>query len=269
MHYFALAGGGLIVVGCFLPWIQLGALFIQRGIDNADGSIALVVGLLVVGVALFNIIKKKNEMKFIYLYAGLAIFAIGVFDLIEIKKRINEMSDALDFIQAYLDMDRLEIFWDIMGMGCWFVCLGGVILLVVGLVDIFAKSESISCEHYPSFNDIGQDFPEPPQISRTAILSGITGKYSGQQIPVPAEGLVMGRDPSLCSLVFQSTSVSRRHARLSQGLSPDNWILEDLNSTNGTFVLEKSSWVRISAPVTLSIFKRFRLGDDGNEFEIR
>lgn len=108
-----------------------------------------------------------------------------------------------------------------------------------------------------------------PFQARNTLLVGISGPYAGQQIPVPAEGLVMGRDPSLCSLVIQSQSVSRTHARLSPGPSPDSWILEDLNSTNGTFVMDKSSWVRVSAPVTLTIFKRFRLGDGGNEFEIR
>lgn len=108
-----------------------------------------------------------------------------------------------------------------------------------------------------------------PYQARNTLLVGMTGPYAGQQIPVPAEGLVMGRDPSSCSLVIQSPSVSRTHARLSPGPSPDSWILEDLNSTNGTYVLDKSSWVRVTEPVIMTIFKRFRLGDSSIEFEIR
>ena len=112
---------------------------------------------------------------------------------------------------------------------------------------------------------------QPIQVSapRTATLAGITGPYAGQQIPVPRDGIIMGRDASLCNLPVKSSSVSRKHARLYYGAGQDSLILEDLGSTNGTFILNNTSWTRISSPITLTTFGRFRLGDSENEFEIR
>jgi class 3 adenylate cyclase len=50
-----------------------------------------------------------------------------------------------------------------------------------------------------------------------------------------AEGLVVGRVPEQCHLTIDDISVSRRHLRLRQ-LSGDMLSVEDLGSTNGTFI---------------------------------
>jgi len=50
-----------------------------------------------------------------------------------------------------------------------------------------------------------------------------------------AEGIIVGRVPDQCHLTVDDISVSRRHFRLRQ-LSPETLAVEDLGSTNGTFV---------------------------------
>jgi pSer/pThr/pTyr-binding forkhead associated (FHA) protein len=45
--------------------------------------------------------------------------------------------------------------------------------------------------------------------------------------------LVIGRNP-VCDIVLPGPAVSRRHARLT--FADGNWILQDLDSTNGTVV---------------------------------
>lgn len=50
-----------------------------------------------------------------------------------------------------------------------------------------------------------------------------------------AEGIIVGRVPDLCHLAIDDISVSRRHFRLRQ-MSPEMLAVEDLGSTNGTFV---------------------------------
>lgn len=56
---------------------------------------------------------------------------------------------------------------------------------------------------------------------------------------------IIGRTPD-CDLVVPDTSVSSKHCRLSR--RGQQWILEDLGSSNGTFV----NGVRISGPTTIS-----------------
>lgn len=50
-----------------------------------------------------------------------------------------------------------------------------------------------------------------------------------------AEGVIVGRVPEQCHLTIDDISVSRRHLRLRQ-LSPEMLSVEDLGSTNGTFI---------------------------------
>lgn len=49
-----------------------------------------------------------------------------------------------------------------------------------------------------------------------------------------SDGLVLGRNPSLCHVVVANTSLSRRHLRFS--LRDGVLVVEDLNTTNGTYL---------------------------------
>lgn len=62
-----------------------------------------------------------------------------------------------------------------------------------------------------------------------------SGERTGETIPVPASGLVVGRQPG-CSLQIPESSVSGRHAELL--VEPRGVLLKDLGSTNGTRVGE-------------------------------
>jgi DNA-binding winged helix-turn-helix (wHTH) protein len=64
---------------------------------------------------------------------------------------------------------------------------------------------------------------------------------------------VLGRDPSL-ALSFDSTSVSRRHARLQ--IAEGEAVLEDLASKNGTYVNDQ----RVTAGVQVSDRDEIRIG---------
>ena len=63
----------------------------------------------------------------------------------------------------------------------------------------------------------------------------ITGRHRGRRIPVPATGIVLGREGSLASLFRDDPLVSRGHAQVY--VAGDCSVqVADLNSTNGTFV---------------------------------
>lgn len=60
-----------------------------------------------------------------------------------------------------------------------------------------------------------------------------SGPVPGTVFPVEGEQLIIGRDPAN-AIVINDPEVSRRHARLT--LQGGRYVLEDLGSTNGTFV---------------------------------
>lgn len=77
--------------------------------------------------------------------------------------------------------------------------------------------------------------------------------HSGRLYPLVEGENVLGRDGEAASW-FDSTSVSRRHARIV--VAEGRAVLEDLASKNGTFVGD----VRVSAPVALADGDQIRLG---------
>lgn len=267
MHYIALTGGGMLVVGCLLPWILLGTVFVQRTLDTVFGTVALLSGLLATGIAIHNIVKKQNRMQYAYLPIGGICLMIGLYGLLHVR----DLRTAAEFANVRQTAEgAMPGAAGITIAGLWSVTIGGFILSGTGLVNVFSQRIQ-RLEKAVSDRDGGAGAPPTSGVRAKGgfSLNGIAGAYAGQQIPIPPEGITIGRDPACSNLVIQSPSVSRRHARILQGPSPDSCTLEDLNSTNGTFVLERNAWVRLTEPVALTIFKRFRLGDEQTEFEIR
>ena len=62
----------------------------------------------------------------------------------------------------------------------------------------------------------------------------VRGKDGSWQVELKPEGTVIGR-VSACDVVIDCREVSRRHARVFRGPS-GRWMIEDLGSSNGTFV---------------------------------
>lgn len=83
-------------------------------------------------------------------------------------------------------------------------------------------------------------------------LKIVDGPDAGREFPI-AGSLVIGRDPS-AGIVLDDSEVSRRHASISAG--PDAPAIEDLGSTNGTFV----NGERIEGSRPLQAGDRLRIG---------
>ncbi len=76
--------------------------------------------------------------------------------------------------------------------------------------------------------------PASGQPKRSFALRFISGKYQGGEFPIfPDKPIVVGRSSDL-DMVLVEDMVSRKHARIAMG--GDGITIEDLGSTNGTFV---------------------------------
>jgi len=72
------------------------------------------------------------------------------------------------------------------------------------------------------------------RAGRSYVLRFISGKYQGGEFPVtPDKAIVVGRSSDL-DMVLVEDMVSRKHARIA--MQADQIWIEDLGSTNGTFV---------------------------------
>lgn len=66
------------------------------------------------------------------------------------------------------------------------------------------------------------------------VLKFISGKYKGGEVPLPENReIIIGRSHNI-DITLLEDMVSRKHARIYR--EGDHYVIEDLNSTNGTFV---------------------------------
>lgn len=111
--------------------------------------------------------------------------------------------------------------------------------------------------------------PKPAPRSRpggpatTATVSKLvitSGPKAGLEVPLGSEPMSIGRS-SESGLVIRDDYTSSHHARLL--LWGDQWMLQDLDSTNGTFL----NGERVGAPVSVSIGAPIKVG--ATTFELR
>lgn len=118
----------------------------------------------------------------------------------------------------------------------------------------------------PAASTAGRGGPAPaaPAPARGGLFGGrragaarrlvvTEGPLAGTNLPLRASGTLIGRSPE-CALVLDDDYASGRHARIHQ--VDGSWVVEDLGSTNGTFVDNR----RISAPTPLEIGSTLRIG---------
>jgi hypothetical protein len=99
--------------------------------------------------------------------------------------------------------------------------------------------------------------PERTPVQSLVLLNATGGDVDSVSL---GGGVTMGRRAS-CEVVLQDTYASQMHAKV----YPRNgvWILEDLGSTNGTYVNQ----VRVTGTVSVNVGDRIRIGN--TEMELR
>ena len=103
--------------------------------------------------------------------------------------------------------------------------------------------------------------PHPPKrdtVPRRLVVTA--GPLRGTTVPLGTSAVLIGRAPS-CTLVLDDDYSSSRHARI----YPENgqWYVEDLGSTNGTFVGRQ----KIEGPTPVAIGSQVKVGQSTLELQ--
>ena len=95
--------------------------------------------------------------------------------------------------------------------------------------------------------------PAKPKRGEPTAVAIVEGGNAGEVIPLSAAPLLIGRGND-AAIRLDDDYVSTRHARIAS--SGDQWYVEDLGSTNGTYV----GTGRITQPTSISLGTRIRIG---------
>lgn len=123
----------LLAVGCFLPWLQIGALFQNRGIDNPDGAIVLVAALCCGATAFYNIMTKQSNFRWIYIIGALLCSAIGAIDLKEVNSRAQAAAEGLRELSRIFGENSHPDMWQFVGPGLYVIFFFSVVMLIAAL----------------------------------------------------------------------------------------------------------------------------------------
>ena len=148
-------------------------------------------------------------------------------------------------------------------MGYVFVPVG-VILLVLGTF-MMLSSMGIFDKKAPT-ND---DMVKTAKVMRRGYIMGVTGKFAGQSFEITEAGLLIGRDPVSCNIVYeaQTPGISARHCRIAYNKNSERFTLTDVGSSYGTF-LAGGRKLTPNAPEALNSGDRFYLCDENNTFSV-
>lgn len=101
--------------------------------------------------------------------------------------------------------------------------------------------------------------PRQPEARPTRLVV-TEGNLTGTTIPLTESAILIGR-AAACTLVLDDDYASSRHARIfPQG---DHWVVEDLGSTNGTYIGTE----RLTEPQVLPIGTTVRIGQSVLELQ--
>ncbi|HKV39737.1 MAG TPA: FHA domain-containing protein [Blastocatellia bacterium] len=108
-----------------------------------------------------------------------------------------------------------------------------------------------------------------PAMAPKVVLRGVSGFYAGNEVGLDERPLFIGRDPAVCQLVFPASveRISGRHCMVRYDRSSNSVVLDDCQSTNGTF-LQSGQQVKAGTPWRLRPNERFYLSDPENMFEV-
>ena len=100
--------------------------------------------------------------------------------------------------------------------------------------------------------------PSTSVDARRLVITG--GAKSGLEMDLPAEAMTIGRSNE-SALVIRDDYTSTHHARLL--LWADGWVIQDLDSTNGTFL----NGTRVLVPTQVPLNTPVKIGT--TSFELR
>jgi hypothetical protein len=123
----AAVGGGLVLIGSFMPWASVATAFGTVSIagTEGDGKITLFIGLVMVLLSVLeltgNVLVVGLPTRVLALIAAFGAAGVGGYDLVNVSNNLSSVSS--EFARASI------------GVGLYAVVGGGVVAIVGGFMN--------------------------------------------------------------------------------------------------------------------------------------
>lgn len=132
------------------------------------------------------------------------------------------------------------------------------------------EAASVIDTRYQSGGAAGPVPPAAQSQGTGRCIVGISGEFAGRVVQLSPNGTMIGRDNVACQIVLSASAqgVSRHHCQVNYNPQTGMFIVNDLGSTYGTFLMNGMR-IKSGQPVALRPGERFYAGSQANVFEVR
>ena len=146
----------------------------------------------------------------------------------------------------------------------------GIVLIIFGIV-LNPVAMAMHVLVYEAIREETLHIPQeisvsPMSYQKVGKLCGVQGEMKDAELTLEkGEYILIGRDPSICNLVLNSSKVSRQHVTVE--FDGEKFYITD-HSTNGTFDVEKGQFAKEQrTPVSSGTY--IQLGNGGDIFQVK
>lgn len=142
------------------------------------------------------------------------------------------------------------------------------IIVVVLIIVLKKKGKKKSANANQAQQAPVQQMQAPVQ-QKKAFIRSMSVQHNGKTVAVGATPVMIGRDPSSCAIAYRegTAGVSGRHCTVSFDAATGDFIITDLRSTYGTFLMDGQR-LEPNAPYRLAAGKAFYVGDKANVIQV-
>jgi hypothetical protein len=166
------------------------------------------------------------------------------------------------------------------------VAAGVVVIIIIIILAVAMGSKKKETPQQPVAEPLSQPTPEPLQQSapvtpvtpvapetpvpeKRGMIRSLAAQHNGATFAVDRNGILIGRDPVNCKIVYSgdTAGVSSRHCTISFDEASGEFLLTDLRSTYGTFLMNGQK-LEANVPYHLRAGESFYVGERANVLKV-
>lgn len=145
---------------------------------------------------------------------------------------------------------------------------GGAAVVAIAAVVVLSKKKKPAPAAGTGFL-AGKAQAAPAQTAQRAFIRSLAPQHNGLALVVKDTPILIGRDPSSCKLVYAegTAGVSGQHCSISYDAASGDFIVTDLRSTYGTFLMNGQR-LNANTPCRIKPGNGFYVGDKANGIRV-